>query len=977
MDIADKAVDNERNISKISGRNPQTWEGYETAIKGKKVFLFGAGAYTEKFFQHYKGEKFILDGVIDNSREKWGKQLDDVVLDSFRSGKGELSISGPEILEQYSPDQVAVLITSVKYYKEILQQLKGIGINNSFVLVIMETNRRKAEFFEECCKERISDKKVVFYSFGTYSDHGKYISEQLMKLRNDLDIVWIIIDLSAEVPEWVRIVPVTNWKKVIYEMATAKVWVFNIEVPEYIKKREGQIFVEAKHWAGVTLKKCYLDSSTISEAPSYNNWRRNGKMMDYMLTGSEFDTEFCRRAFEFENEAVQIGSPRSDAVFHGAENKVKVCKYYGIDVDKKLLLYAPTFRFCEGSCYQQRAPHIELDFEVLREALKERWGAEWRILLRLHPGVARESKNINTPEYVVDVSGYSDSQELAAAADVMISDYSSIMFEPAFVKNPVFLFAPDRESYIDKEYDLLMEYDSLPFTIAESNDELMRQIQNFRQSEYEEKLDKFMKKYGVCEDGHASERAAGFISKLLGPSMERNVMIPGVTIIMPSLNVADYIRPCIESVLGQTMTEIEIIVVDAGSTDGTMEILEEYAQKDSRMRIVRSDVRSYGYQLNKGIGLARGEYVGIVETDDVVETDMFEKLYRVASDTEVDYVKGTAEGFFTSLVGDDVRIPIKIFSQEQYEACQGAIEISPCKTPDLVLNDYYVWDGIYRRDFIQGIRLNESKGAAFQDIGFIAQVHYQAGRAVYLNELVYHYRRNSENSSCGNKNVKAFQNLNQEYTYVDRLFSGRSKEWRAAIAAKMFRQIMRRFWTMACSEEFWEESVLDMQRLKERVETAISDGILKNSSLTETEWFQAMCFCGSPRLLYNACEKVVHDKINEVQNIIEEISGREAVIFGCGKLGQFLHILLGNQKQVKIAAYCDNQGDKPEKQIQGIKVFKPETAISKYPKAKYIIANRLCAEEMKKQLCNHGVNEKDILLYTSARDMMLIERFLG
>ena len=86
MDIADKAVDNERNISKISGRNPQTWEGYETAIKGKKVFLFGAGAYTEKFFQHYKGEKFILDGVIDNSREKWGKQLDDVVLDSFRPG---------------------------------------------------------------------------------------------------------------------------------------------------------------------------------------------------------------------------------------------------------------------------------------------------------------------------------------------------------------------------------------------------------------------------------------------------------------------------------------------------------------------------------------------------------------------------------------------------------------------------------------------------------------------------------------------------------------------------------------------------------------------------------------------------------------------------------------------------------------------------------------------------------------------------
>jgi CDP-glycerol glycerophosphotransferase (TagB/SpsB family) len=89
------------------------------------------------------------------------------------------------------------------------------------------------------------------------------------------------------------------------------------------------------------------------------------------------------------------------------------------------------------------------------------------------------------------------------------------MFEPAFVKKPVFLFATDRKEYIDKEYDLLIDYDTLPFPIAESNEELARNIENFNQAEYEKKLDAFMEKYGVHEDGHASERAAEFISGLI------------------------------------------------------------------------------------------------------------------------------------------------------------------------------------------------------------------------------------------------------------------------------------------------------------------------------------------------------------------------------------------------------------------------------------------------------------------------------
>ena len=88
--------------------------------------------------------------------------------------------------------------------------------------------------------------------------------------------------------------------------------------------------------------------------------------------------------------------------------------------------------------------------------------------------------------------------------------------------------------------------------------------------------------------------------------------MPKVTVIMPSLNVRKYISTCIESVLAQTLQDIEILAVDAGSDDGTLEILQDYARRDERIRLIHSDKRSYGYQINLGISLAQGDYIGIV-----------------------------------------------------------------------------------------------------------------------------------------------------------------------------------------------------------------------------------------------------------------------------------------------------------------------------------------------------------------------------
>ena len=119
-----------------------------------------------------------------------------------------------------------------------------------------------------------------------------------------------------------------------------------------------------------------------------------------------------------------------------------------------------------------------------------------------------------------------------------------------------------------------------------------------------------------------------------------------VSVILPSLNVADYMEECLESVINQSLRELEIICVDAGSTDGTKEILDDYAGKDSRITVLQSDIKSYGKQVNIGLDYASGEYIGILETDDWIEADMYQCLYETARADALDYAAADFDTFY-------------------------------------------------------------------------------------------------------------------------------------------------------------------------------------------------------------------------------------------------------------------------------------------------------------------------------------------
>lgn len=527
MDVIDKEVIKRQHIWRTAGFPQQTWDRLWKEVLGKKLFLFGAGTAMD-FFLIKKPKEIVVDGVIDNSSAKQGLSIRELSSEAWEKFDRDIVISNKSILNNYAPEEVVIVICSLNYYEDIAVELKQMGFSNLYSLRLIEAvekaERKNAEYkqfsldetyeymYQKYGKEPLQ-KKIVFRAFGDYADHEKYITEALLRTDEKVDLVWLVSNLRADVPKGVRVVWNGNYKKVFYELLTAKMWIADVPMHECARKRPGQIYVQTKHWASVTLKRFYLDTVAFHNEPQKRAlWEKESVMIDHIVVGSEFDKESCRRGFAFEGEFWETGSPRTDAMFCEKENREKICRTYGINESSRLLLYAPTYRFSivKGNSVHE-SKNIGMDYEKIKMALTKRFGGEWVILLRLHPSVKDAYKDIAGYDFVIDASMHADSQELVSAADVTISDYSSIMFEPAFVGKKVFLFATDKEDYIDKEYDLLIDYNELPFPVAESNEELEQVIENFDEKVYSKKLNEFLTRYGVKEDGHAAERTAKLV----------------------------------------------------------------------------------------------------------------------------------------------------------------------------------------------------------------------------------------------------------------------------------------------------------------------------------------------------------------------------------------------------------------------------------------------------------------------------------
>lgn len=531
MDILDAAIT--KKYHEIPGAHlfNETWEQFEKATSGKKLFLFGIGVGTDYYYYKY-GDGAQAEGIIDNNPLFHGRLAQMFLWEKIDRNHKDIRVSNISLLNEFEPSELVILITSFKHYQDIALELQSLGFSQFFSLLCMEAHSRsttqntslssmrnylfhdKSYFFQKSYNMPICPNKILLYTECEWAGHGKEIVKRLLEIRPDLDIVWAVNEVNTPVPSNVRIVLKRNYAAFIYEWATAKIWLADTLIDVDVKKREGQKYIQIKHWSSVTLKKFGYDyaMSHPTDINRRNVCAQNQAMMDYIIVGSKFDEATCRKGLGFSGEVVMAGSPRSDVLFR--KEKFCVREHYSLPPDKKLLLYAPTFRKYANS-WEDLTAFCDLDFFIAKQSVEARFGGNWVILLRMHPVAAALSRNIEIPPYVVDVSDYYDSEELVAVSDAMITDYSSIMFEPTYMRKPVFLLTTDLSKYLNEERGFLIDYDTLPFPIAKSNEELALNIQHFDEVSYGENVDSFLEQYGVHEDGHAGERAAMFISRLI------------------------------------------------------------------------------------------------------------------------------------------------------------------------------------------------------------------------------------------------------------------------------------------------------------------------------------------------------------------------------------------------------------------------------------------------------------------------------
>lgn len=221
---------------------------------------------------------------------------------------------------------------------------------------------------------------------------------------------------------------------------------------------------------------------------------------------------------------------------------------------------------------------------------------------------------------------------------------------------------------------------------------------------------------------------------------------PRVSILVPIYNATTYLRQCLDSLVQQTLTDIEIICINDGSTDDSLQIIQEYMEQDSRIIIIDKPNSGYGDSMNKGIKQAHGEYIGIVEPDDYVELKTFEKLYDLAKEHNVDVVRADFYLQTAKKATKSNRIPSELANKLLLH------HSSPVATEPyskIFTLPPAIWSAIYRRRFLldNEIEFLATPGASYQDIGFSFKVWALAERVFLTTSAYYHYRLDNEQSS--------------------------------------------------------------------------------------------------------------------------------------------------------------------------------------------------------------------------------------
>ncbi|MGG3912316.1 CDP-glycerol glycerophosphotransferase family protein [Rossellomorea vietnamensis] len=349
----------------------------------------------------------------------------------------------------------------------------------------------------------IKNNKIFLFSYygAQYGDNPKYISEYIKEHdhQSTYDIVWAFTDLEStqHIPNIRKVKMMTV--RYFFELCTSKVIITNFRTTDYFIKRKNQYYVQTWH-SSLRLKQIEKDAETVLPPQYVEMAKRDSKKCDLLLSGCRYSTEILKRAFWYEGEIFESGIPRNDMLLRANQNKVKAIKHqYNLSVDTKVLLYAPTFR------KDHSLDVYDLEYESLIKAAKKKFGGDWVVLVKLHPHLMSKANQMMQQKNVIDVTASNDIQELLLIADVLISDYSSLMFDYSLTNRPCFLYVPDVKQYLEKERSFYFNLKELPFISAQSNADLVREIELFDELTYKQEVQAFLSTIGSYERGISSK----------------------------------------------------------------------------------------------------------------------------------------------------------------------------------------------------------------------------------------------------------------------------------------------------------------------------------------------------------------------------------------------------------------------------------------------------------------------------------------
>ncbi len=235
---------------------------------------------------------------------------------------------------------------------------------------------------------------------------------------------------------------------------------------------------------------------------------------------------------------------------------------------------------------------------------------------------------------------------------------------------------------------------------------------------------------------------------------------PIISIVIPVYNTVEYVEKCISSIINQTYSNLEIICVDDGSTDGSGMILDGFCRQDSRVKVIHQDNQGESKARNIGLDIASGSYVTLVDSDDWLETDMYEKLIDAALKCDADMAIGgwVKESLNNSeIIKNELPIKSDIFTRNDL--------LKYLYIRDKYRAFAYMWNKIYRRDLLNGsnyhIRFNENLSLG-GDVQFLGEMALKTKTAVYVDKAFYHYRQ-MDISMCHTDNLQRWRDWIRAY----------------------------------------------------------------------------------------------------------------------------------------------------------------------------------------------------------------------